>query len=104
MGRKIITLEKLNYEVTIDQNWVDARFIKELARGQDHILITDDVVHKFYKKHIKGLNVVVVPSGEASKNFEVYLRILEQMASFKLTRQAVVIAFEIGRASCRERV
>lgn len=96
MGRKIITLETLNYEVTIDQNWVDAHFIKDLARGQDHILITDDVVHKYYNKHIDGLNVVVVPHGESSKEFEVYLRIVEQMASFKLTRQAVVIAFGGG--------
>lgn len=78
--------------------------LKQIARGNKTVIITDDVVMPLYSDSIIGelsgcgfeTCVYVLPHGEASKNGREYLKILEFLAESGLDRRDTVVALGGG--------
>lgn len=65
-------------------------YINTLDRTKIFI-ITDDEVFRYHKLSFEGLQVIVVPNGEANKNMDSVLSILSQLLSFGASRDAIII-------------
>ena len=85
---------------------------KKLGKAQKICVVSESSVYPLYgavaEESLKsaGFSVVsyVFPAGEESKNGQVFLDLLNFLAENRLTRSDMIVALEIGRASCRERV
>ncbi len=95
-----------NYEVIIDNDLLDkaGEYIRQRAGGRIAAVITDDIVDGLYYERVhKSLEVndyqvikFVFNNGESSKNATNYIKILEFLASNKLSRSDVVVALGGG--------
>jgi 3-dehydroquinate synthase len=94
------------YEITIGAGLLDnaGAILKKTAKGQSAAIITDDIVEALYAQRLtdslvkSGFRVTryVIPNGEASKNAENFLSILNFLAKEKFTRTDMVIALGGG--------
>lgn len=78
--------------------------IRQTVGGQSAMLITDATVAALYGETVAasltaagyGLHQTVIPPGEASKNGQEFLRLLEACAAAQLTRSDVIVALGGG--------
>lgn len=91
-----------SYSVIINDSW--GGFVQAVApiiKGEKVLVVTDSEVEKLYpdfarKFDGKTVYKYVVPSGEKSKNFDNYLKIIECLADNEFTRSDAVVAFGGG--------
>jgi 3-dehydroquinate synthase len=94
------------YEITIGDGLLEnaGDILRKKAKGQAAAIITDDIVEVLYAQRLtdslikNGFRVTryVIPGGEASKNAENFLSILNFLAKEKFTRTDMVIALGGG--------
>ena len=80
------------------------RYIRQTAGGEAAAIITDDIVSALYEQRLadslseNGYQVIshVIPHGEASKNFDNLVAILNMLAEKKLSRTDIVVALGGG--------
>lgn len=88
------------YEVQIASGQLNGTFMTGLISRynsvSDYVIITDAQIFGLYSDWLTDRNVIIVASGESSKCFSMLENVLEQMASFQLTRNGLVIAFGGG--------
>jgi 3-dehydroquinate synthase len=94
------------YEITIGEGLLDnaGDILRKTAKGQAAAIITDDIVEPLYAQRLtdslinSGFRVTryVIPNGEASKNAENFLSILNFLAEEKFTRTDMVAALGGG--------
>jgi 3-dehydroquinate synthase len=94
------------YDITIGEGLLDnaGAILRETAGGQSAAIITDDNVAALYAKRLtdslvgNGYRVTqyVIPHGEASKNGNNFLSILNFLAEEKFTRSDLVVALGGG--------
>jgi len=95
-----------NYEITVGTDFLNeaGAMIREKAGGTVAAIVTDDKVEALYGEQLgksletAGYSVVkyVFPNGEASKNTETYISLINFLAANKLSRTDVVIALGGG--------
>ncbi|MDR0315786.1 MAG: 3-dehydroquinate synthase [Treponema sp.] len=94
------------YEITIGEGLLDqaGAILKKTSGGQAAVIITDDIVAELYAGRLanslagSGYRVTqyVIPHGEASKNGNNFLSILNFLAEKKITRKDLVLALGGG--------
>lgn len=72
-------------------------FIKRNSKGKV-LIVTDENIFRIYASKLKELKVpiYVIEAGEASKSFEVYGRLINQMSLLNMDRSSTLIAFGGG--------
>ena len=104
--KKINVNASKSYEVIIAAEILSdvGAIIRNTSGGQIAAVITDDIVDSLYSERLidslsqSDYNVVkyVIPNGEASKNGEQFLSIINFLATEKLSRTDVVVGFGGG--------
>ena len=104
--KKIKVNASKSYEVIISSGILadTGAIIRNTAGGQVAAVITDDIVDSLYSERLiaslsqSGYHVVkyVIPNGEASKNGDQFLSIINFLGEEKLSRTDVVVAFGGG--------
>lgn len=91
-----------SYSVLVGDSWEGFSWaVAPILKGEKILVVTDSVVDGIYpdftlKFGEKKVYKYVVPSGEKSKNFDNYLKIVEYLADNEFTRNDAVIAFGGG--------
>jgi len=95
-----------NYDIIIDSDFLDdaGTIIRDRVGGLSAAIVTDDNVESLYGERIEvslkkaGYKTVkfVLPNGEASKNTNSYLSLVNLLAKEKFSRTDVVVAFGGG--------
>jgi len=104
--KKITVNASKSYDITIGAGILkDAgKIVRQSAGGQIAAVVTDDIVDALYGEKLtdslaqSGYQAIkyVIPNGEASKNGEQFLSIINFLGKEKLSRTDVVIAFGGG--------
>jgi 3-dehydroquinate synthase len=104
--RTIAVNASKSYEITIGEGLLDnaGAILRKTVGGQLAAIITDDIVAALYAKRLtdsladNGYRVAqyVIPHGEASKNGNNFLSILNFLAEEKITRSGLVVALGGG--------
>jgi 3-dehydroquinate synthase len=94
------------YEITIGSGLLEdaGEVLRKTAKGQAVAIITDDIVETLYAQRLTDSLIksrfrvtrYVIPHGEASKNAENFLSILNFLAGEKFTRTDMVVALGGG--------
>jgi len=104
--RKITVNASKTYDVVISKNLLDnaGLAIKAATGGQSAVIVSDENVEEIYGsrlidtlvKNEYNVSEFIFPSGEASKNPEMFLSLVNYLAEKKLSRSDVVIALGGG--------
>lgn len=95
------------YDIVIGENvLVEAgRFLKPILPGERVVIVTDSNVAPLYLETVTNslnqegvtcLPEIIVPAGEASKDFSVYQKICEKILSYGIDRKTTLIALGGG--------
>ncbi|SCY11549.1 3-dehydroquinate synthase [Alkaliphilus peptidifermentans] len=101
MERVHINLGESSYWINIKEGIIE-NLTEYIGNADQWIIITDENVHNLYfhklEEALRGEDFIkfIIPSGEASKNFEMAMEILSFMVEKNLTRKSKVIAFGGG--------
>ena len=93
-----------NYDIIIENGAFDnfVAYTEDLLIGRKIFAVTDDNVDSFYGKKLESLlsgyeyKKVVLPHGETTKCTEYLNKLYSEMASFKMSRSDIVVAFGGG--------
>lgn len=69
---------------------------KYLPKEKKTILITDDNVFKYYEGFIRQYPHIIIPNGEASKNWSVVQHIIKQLLALSTDRHSFLVGFGGG--------
>lgn len=101
----MVDLQDKKYPIYIQKGILKEadRYIKKIYQGQKIMIISDDQVYGHYGDTLTNVlskeyivDRVVVPHGEASKNFTILPSLYNALLSFKLTRTDLIIALGGG--------
>lgn len=92
------------YDIIVGLNEMEKieSHIKEVYAYDEVFIVTDELVYSHYKAKISDwfnafkYQVVLVPEGEKSKSFDIYLKAIEDLIKAGLKRQHLVIALGGG--------
>ncbi|AGA66660.1 3-dehydroquinate synthetase [Brachyspira pilosicoli P43/6/78] len=97
---------KINYDILVKKGLINdtGKLVKEVLRGKRALIVTDDIVDKFYtetvKKNLEKENVItsvcVLENGETNKNIESIYNIYSALAKNELSRKDIIIALGGG--------
>ncbi|WP_278846907.1 3-dehydroquinate synthase [Brachyspira pilosicoli] len=97
---------KINYDILVKKGLINdtGRLVKEVLRGKRALIVTDDIVDKFYtetvKKSLEKENIItsvcVLENGETNKNIESIYNIYSALAKNELSRKDIIIALGGG--------
>ncbi|WP_157159287.1 3-dehydroquinate synthase [Brachyspira pilosicoli] len=97
---------KINYDILVKKGLINdtGKLVKEVLRGKRALIVTDDIVDKFYtetvKKNLEKKNVItsvcVLENGETNKNIESIYNIYSALAKNELSRKDIIIALGGG--------
>ncbi len=87
--------------ITLDSNNALLRLTQQLPQNAAAILLTDEIVWKHYEPEWREIrqrfsDVVIIPSGESSKNISIIGSVAERCASAHLDRDSILVAFGGG--------
>lgn len=78
-----------SYDILIGNDLLNNEYLKSFEKSA---IITDDVVYDLYGKRFAGTNVIVLKSGEESKNMQNLEMIYDRLMDFGLDRNSVLAA------------
>lgn len=97
---------KINYDILVSSGLIkeSGKLVKEVLRGKRALIVTDNVVDKFYtetvKKSLEKENIItsvcVLENGETNKNIESIYNIYSALAKNELSRKDIIIALGGG--------
>ncbi|WP_288685255.1 3-dehydroquinate synthase [uncultured Brachyspira sp.] len=97
---------KINYDILVKKGLINdtGKLVKEVLRGKRALIVTDNVVDKFYtetvKKSLEKENIItsvcVLENGETNKNIESIYNIYSALAKNELSRKDIIIALGGG--------
>ncbi|MEI0686048.1 3-dehydroquinate synthase [Brachyspira pilosicoli] len=97
---------KINYDILVEKGLINdtGKLVKEVLRGKRALIVTDDIVDKFYtetvKKSLEKENIItsvcVLENGETNKNIESIYNIYSALAKNELSRKDIIIALGGG--------
>ena len=97
---------KINYDILVKKGLINdtGKLVKEVLRGKRALIVTDDIVDKFYtetvKKSLEKENIItsvcVLENGETNKNIESIYNIYSALAKNELSRKDIIIALGGG--------
>lgn len=97
---------KINYDILVEKGLINdtGKLVKEVLRGKRALIVTDNVVDKFYtetvKKSLEKENIItsvcVLENGETNKNIESIYNIYSALAKNELSRKDIIIALGGG--------
>ena len=97
---------KINYDILVEKGLINdtGKLVKEVLRGKRALIVTDDIVDKFYtetvKKSLEKENIItsvcVLQNGETNKNIESIYNIYSSLAKNELSRKDIIIALGGG--------
>ncbi|SUW00541.1 3-dehydroquinate synthase [Brachyspira pilosicoli] len=97
---------KINYDILVKKGLINdtGRLVKEVLRGKRALIVTDDIVDKFYTETVKKslekeniiISVCVLENGETNKNIESIYNIYSALAKNELSRKDIIIALGGG--------
>ena len=97
---------KINYDILVKKGLINdtGRLVKEVLRGKRALIVTDDIIDKFYtetvKKSLEKENIItsvcVLENGETNKNIESIYNIYSALAKNELSRKDIIIALGGG--------
>lgn len=97
---------KINYDILVSSGLIkeSGKLVKEVLRGKRALIVTDDIVDKFYtetvKKSLEKENIItsvcVLENGETNKNIESIYNIYSALAKNELSRKDIIIALGGG--------
>ncbi|WP_157144256.1 3-dehydroquinate synthase [Brachyspira pilosicoli] len=97
---------KINYDILVEKGLINdtGKLVKEVLRGKRALIVTDDIVDKFYtetvKKNLEKENIItsvcVLENGETNKNIESIYNIYSALAKNELSRKDIIIALGGG--------
>lgn len=97
---------KINYDILVEKGLINdtGKLVKEVLRGKRALIVTDDIVDKFYtetvKKSLEKENIItsvcVLENGETNKNIESIYNIYSSLAKNELSRKDIIIALGGG--------
>lgn len=97
---------KINYDILVKKGLINdtGKLVKEVLRGKRALIVTDDIVDKFYtetvKKSLEKENIItsvcVLENGETNKNIESIYNIYSVLAKNELSRKDIIIALGGG--------
>lgn len=97
---------KINYDILVSSGLIkeSGKLVKEVLRGKRALIVTDDIVDKFYtetvKKSLEKENIItsvcVLQNGETNKNIESIYNIYSALAKNELSRKDIIIALGGG--------
>lgn len=97
---------KINYDILVKKGLINdtVKLVKEVLRGKRALIVTDDIVDKFYtetvKKSLEKENIItsvcVLENGETNKNIESIYNIYSALAKNELSRKDIIIALGGG--------
>lgn len=95
--------DERNYPVFIDEPETFIGKLKELTPASAYVVITNETIEGLYreqmnswKEQLDNYHEVVIKDGEAYKNMDSIMTMLDYMLEHKLDRKAVIIAFGGG--------
>lgn len=104
--KKITVHSSKEYDICIGAGLLDTcgKAVKEVSNAEKICIVSDDKVAPLYVKQVAsslidaGFMVIefVFPSGEASKNLEIYTRLLCSLCENRLTRSDAIVALGGG--------
>lgn len=104
--KKITVKASRDYEILIEAGILKeaGSHIRKVVRGNRAVLVTDDVVEKWYLEPVKQsleaegfcVEVFVIENGETSKDMAHYAALLEFLAARTVTRSDVLVALGGG--------
>jgi len=104
-GLKInVKTSQSNYDIIIENGSFNnlINYINDLIFGRKIFVVTDDNVDSFYGDRISAMlnaydfKKIVLPNGETTKSIEYLNKLYSEMATFKMSRSDIVIAFGGG--------
>lgn len=97
---------KINYDILVKKGLINdtGKLVKEVLRGKRALIVTDNVVDKFYTETVKKslekeniiISVCVLENGETNKNIESIYNIYSALAKNELSRKDIIIALGGG--------
>lgn len=97
---------KINYDILVEKGLINdtGKLVKEVLRGKRALIVTDDIVDKFYTEIVKKslekediiTSVCVLQNGETNKNIESIYNIYSSLAKNELSRKDIIIALGGG--------
>lgn len=97
---------KINYDILVKKGLINdtGKLVKEVLRGKRALIVTDEIVDKFYtetvKKSLEKENIItsvcVLENGETNKNIESIYNIYSALAKNELSRKDIIIALGGG--------
>ncbi|WIH80460.1 3-dehydroquinate synthase [Brachyspira pilosicoli] len=97
---------KINYDILVKKGLINdtGKLVKEVLRGKRALIVTDDIVDKFYTETVKKslekeniiISVCVLENGETNKNIESIYNIYSALAKNELSRKDIIIALGGG--------
>lgn len=97
---------KINYDILVEKGLINdtGKLVKEVLRGKRALIVTDDIVDKFYTETVKKslekeniiISVCVLENGETNKNIESIYNIYSALAKNELSRKDIIIALGGG--------
>ncbi|MEI0595300.1 3-dehydroquinate synthase [Brachyspira pilosicoli] len=97
---------KINYDILVKKGLINdtGKLVKEVLRGKRALIVTDDIVDKFYtetvKKSLEKENIItsvcVLENGETNKKIESIYNIYSALAKNELSRKDIIIALGGG--------
>ncbi len=94
MSRTIVVKTPLNtYDISIESNWLD---LDSIIGGRKCLIVTDETVYTHYESLLSSRDCVILPSGEETKSFKYYLRLIDALQERRFNRSSLLIAFGGG--------
>lgn len=97
MARSVrVITPQLEYDITIDANWIDVDKINEIIGGRKYLIVTDETVYSHYGSLLKQLECVVLPVGESTKSLKYFEKLIDMLQDKQFNRSSLLIAFGGG--------
>ena len=89
----IIRTRSKSSELRVGENWKN---VIKLIPTENLVIITDENINKFYGSYFPNAPIIVIPSGEQSKNFRLVEKISKKILQLNIDRSGFILGIGGG--------